>query len=286
MPDLETLGFHLVGYGCTTCIGNSGPAARAGRGGGQGGRPGRRGGALRATATSRAASTRSCAPTTWPRRRWWSPTRSPGRWTSIPQTEPLGTDRHGQAGLPARHLADARRRSARRSPRCRRELFREEYARRLRGRRALARAAGAGGRALRLGRRLDLRQGAAVLRRHAAASRRRRRTSAARACWRVLGDSVTTDHISPAGSIPTDSPAGTLPDRASASTPKDFNSYGARRGNHEVMMRGHVRQHPPAEPAGARASRAACTVHLPDGERMTIYDAADALPGGGRAAAS
>ncbi len=53
----------------------------------------------------------------------------------------------------------------------------------------------------------------------------------------LLGDSITTDHISPAGSIPADTPAGQVPDCARG-TPSDFNSYGARRGNHEVMMRG------------------------------------------------
>ncbi len=53
----------------------------------------------------------------------------------------------------------------------------------------------------------------------------------------VLGDSVTTDHISPAGSIARDSPAGKYL-IAHGVQPKDFNSYGARRGNHEVMMRG------------------------------------------------
>src|ERR1700721_1202274 len=53
----------------------------------------------------------------------------------------------------------------------------------------------------------------------------------------VLGDSVTTDHISPAGTIPADSPAGKYL-IANGVQPKDFNSYGARRGNHEVMMRG------------------------------------------------
>ncbi len=53
----------------------------------------------------------------------------------------------------------------------------------------------------------------------------------------VLGDSITTDHISPAGSIKADSPAGKYL-IAQGVAPKDFNSYGARRGNHEVMMRG------------------------------------------------
>lgn len=53
----------------------------------------------------------------------------------------------------------------------------------------------------------------------------------------ILGDSVTTDHISPAGNIKADSPAGRYL-REHGVEPKDFNSYGSRRGNHEVMMRG------------------------------------------------
>jgi len=88
----------------------------------------------------------------------------------------------------------------------------------------------------------------------------------------VLGDSVTTDHISPAGNIAKDSPAGKhLQERGVA--PKDFNSYGARRGNHEVMMRGtfaniRLRNLMLDGVEGAR------TVHLPDGAQTTIFDAA------------
>jgi aconitate hydratase len=88
----------------------------------------------------------------------------------------------------------------------------------------------------------------------------------------VLGDSVTTDHISPAGSIGKDSPAGKYL-IAHGVDPRDFNSYGARRGNHEVMMRGtfaNVRLR--NELAGGKEG--GWTVHLPDGELMTIYDAA------------
>jgi aconitate hydratase len=88
----------------------------------------------------------------------------------------------------------------------------------------------------------------------------------------VAGDSVTTDHISPAGSIPRTSPAGQyLTERGV--DPIDFNSYGARRGNHEVMMRGtfaNVRFRNLLAP-GTEGSR---TQHLPDGEEMTIFDAA------------
>ncbi|MEZ5419578.1 MAG: hypothetical protein R2708_19845, partial [Vicinamibacterales bacterium] len=88
----------------------------------------------------------------------------------------------------------------------------------------------------------------------------------------VLGDSITTDHISPAGNIKADSPAGKYL-IAHGVAPKDFNSYGARRGNHEVMMRGtfaNVRiknQLVPGVEGGV-------TAHLPGGEVMPIYDAA------------
>jgi aconitate hydratase len=88
----------------------------------------------------------------------------------------------------------------------------------------------------------------------------------------VLGDSVTTDHISPAGSIPPDSPAGRYLIEHGVQ-PKDFNSYGARRGNHEVMMRGtfaNIRLRNQLVPG----TEGGWTIHQPDGERMSIYDAA------------
>jgi aconitase A len=87
-----------------------------------------------------------------------------------------------------------------------------------------------------------------------------------------VSDSVTTDHISPAGSIPPDSPAGRYLQEHGVS-PRDFNSYGARRGNHEVMMRGtfgNIRLRNQLVPG----KEGYLTQHLPDGEEMTIYDAA------------
>jgi aconitate hydratase len=87
----------------------------------------------------------------------------------------------------------------------------------------------------------------------------------------VLGDSVTTDHISPAGSIPVDSPAGRYL-IAKGVKPADFNSYGARRGNHEVMMRGtfaNIRLRNQLAPG----TEGGWTTLLPEGEVMTIYDA-------------
>ncbi len=87
----------------------------------------------------------------------------------------------------------------------------------------------------------------------------------------MLGDSITTDHISPAGSIAVNSPAGKYL-MSLGVAPKDFNSYGARRGNHEVMVRGtlaNVRLRNQLAPG----TEGPWTVHLPDGEQMFIYDA-------------
>jgi aconitate hydratase len=87
----------------------------------------------------------------------------------------------------------------------------------------------------------------------------------------LLGDSVTTDHISPAGSIKTDSPAGQYL-ISKGVKPADFNSYGARRGNHEVMMRGtfaNVRLRNQLAPG----TEGGWTRYQPGGEQMAIYDA-------------
>lgn len=88
----------------------------------------------------------------------------------------------------------------------------------------------------------------------------------------LLGDSITTDHISPAGSIKPDSPAGKyLIDNGVE--PRDFNSYGSRRGNHEVMMRGtfaNIRLRNLLAPG----TEGGWTTHQPSGKQMTIYDAA------------
>src|SRR5439155_731734 len=89
----------------------------------------------------------------------------------------------------------------------------------------------------------------------------------------VLGDSVTTDHISPAGSIKRDSPAGKYLQEHGVK-PADFNSYGSRRGNHEVMVRGtfaNVRLRNKMVPN----LEGGFTKHLPDGAEMTIFEASE-----------
>ena len=88
----------------------------------------------------------------------------------------------------------------------------------------------------------------------------------------LLGDSITTDHISPAGSIPADSPAGKYL-IANGVQPREFNSYGSRRGNDRVMTRGtfaNIRLNNRMVPG----VEGGVTLHLPDGEQMSIYDAA------------
>ncbi len=88
----------------------------------------------------------------------------------------------------------------------------------------------------------------------------------------LLGDSVTTDHISPAGSIAQDSPAGQYLIGLGVK-PRDFNSYGARRGNHEVMLRGtfaNIR----LKNLLAPGTEGCWTKHFPDGQKTSIYDAA------------
>ena len=91
-------------------------------------------------------------------------------------------------------------------------------------------------------------------------------------CLALFGDSITTDHISPAGAIKKDSPAGQYLQKNGVA-PADFNSYGSRRGNHEVMMRGtfantRIKNHMvPGVEGGV-------TCYQPDGGKMPIYDAA------------
>jgi aconitate hydratase len=92
-------------------------------------------------------------------------------------------------------------------------------------------------------------------------------------CLVMVGDSVTTDHISPAGAIRPDSPAGQYLVEHGVER-KDFNSYGSRRGNHEVMVRGtfaNVRLRNLLVPG----SEGTWTVHVPSGEEMTVFDASE-----------
>ena len=98
-----------------------------------------------------------------------------------------------------------------------------------------------------------------------------------RAFSAMFGDKITTDHISPAGSIKLTSPAGKYLSEHQV-RPADFNQYGTRRGNHEVMMRGtfaNIRiKNFMLKGADGNIPEGGLTMHWPDGEQMSIYDAA------------
>ena len=208
MAPLAELGFALAGYGCTTCIGNSRAARRAGREGDRGGRARRR---RRAVGQPQLRGPRpSARPRLVPRlaaARRRVRARGPGRHRP----------HHRAARAPGRDGAPVMLADIWPSPDEVRavigasidpELFRETYAVGVRGRRALARAADPRGRPVRLGRRPPRTSPTRRSSRGSPPSPRRSPTSRAPACSRVLGDSVTTDHISPAGSIAAWSPAG------------------------------------------------------------------------------
>ncbi len=269
MPDLERLGFHLVGYGCTTCIGNSGPVpepvAEAIRKGdlvaaavlsGNRNFEGRINPVVRANYLASPPLVVAYA--------------LAGTVDFDPEHDPLGTDPQGKPVF----LRDVwpspdEIRAAMRTVEAR--LFREEYAKVTEGDehwRAMPVPAG------------ELyawdAKSTYIKSPPFFAGMKREPTPPGEVrgarVLALLGDSVTTDHISPAGSIAKDGPAGKYLIGLGVQ-PKDFNSYGARRGNHEVMLRGtfaNIRLRNQLVPG----VEGGVTVHFPDGERMSIYDAA------------
>src|SRR5712692_8372098 len=270
MPYLEQLNFHLVGYGCTTCIGNSGPLPDAVAEAVQkenlvvaavlsGNRnfEGRINALVKANYLASPPLVVAYA--------------LAGRVDIDLQNDPLGHDRDG---APV-YLRDIWPTTAEIDETIRRsihpEMFHREYEKAFEGDatwKALPTPAGTGTftwdehstyikkppyfeKMVDPGKPIEDLRGMRVL--------------------AVLGDSVTTDHISPAGSIPAESPAGRYL-ISQGVKPADFNSYGARRGNHEVMVRGtlaNIRLRNQLAPG----TEGGWTLHLPDGEQMWIYDA-------------
>jgi aconitate hydratase len=270
LEDLEALGFDLVGYGCTTCIGNSGPlkpeisaAVKEGD----------------LTAASVLSGNRNFEGRVHPETRMNFLASPPlvvayalaGTLDIDLTREPLGT---GKDGKPV-YLADIWPSDAEIQELATRsidsQMFRQSYASVFKGDENWANIKVPTGQLYTWdeqstyvknppyfeGMTMQLKplgdvRGARVL--------------------AVLGDSVTTDHISPAGNISKSSPAARyLMDLGVE--PKDFNSYGARRGNHEVMMRGtfaNIRLRNLMVPG----VEGGVTLHLPDGERGSIYDIA------------
>ena len=186
--------------------------------------------------------------------------------------EPLGTGTDGRPVFLKRHLALARGGARRHGELAQAGAVRAALRRGVRWRRDLAGAQDARGEPVRLGSGVHLRAGAAVLHRPAGRAAVRYATSRDARVLAVLGDSVTTDHISPAGAIPKNGPAARYL-REHGVEQADWNTFGSRRGNHEVMMRGtfgNVR----IENALVPGKEGNWTLHFPTGEVVSIYDAA------------
>ncbi|MCC6217210.1 MAG: aconitate hydratase AcnA [Polyangiaceae bacterium] len=277
LSELESLGFHVVGYGCTTCIGNSGPLPDAVSQAIQ---------SQDLVAVSVLSGNRNFEGRVNPDVRANYLASPPlcvayalaGRMNIDFEAEPLGVDPEGRGVFlrdvwptPA-EVADAV------AKHCDTALFRGEYASVFEG--------DARWRALPIpeGDRFTWDDASTYVRhppyfegmpREPAPLRE---LSGARVLA-MLGDSITTDHISPAGNIAKSSAAARyLVERGVA--PADFNSYGARRGNHEVMMRGtfaNTRLRNELVP-GVEGS---FTRHLPSGEQLSIFDAAERYRGEG-----
>ena len=270
LEPLESLGFHVVGYGCTTCIGNSGPLPEVVQQGIEEGRlavasvlsgnrnfEGRVHQAVRANYLASPPLVVAYA--------------LAGRVDFDPASQPLGLDAEGEKVFLKDVWPSQREIQAVVASTIRREMFIESYDDVFTGPAEW--------------RELEVPSGAVYEWDDESTYVRRapyfdgmsaepdavEDIEGAR-CLALLGDSVTTDHISPAGAIKADSPAGRYLQEHGVE-PRDFNSYGSRRGNHEVMVRGtfaNVRLRNQLVP-GVEGGE---TSHQPDGEPMSIYAAA------------
>jgi aconitate hydratase len=270
LAPLESLGFHVVGYGCTTCIGNSGPLPHSVS---QGIKD------ARLVAVSVLSGNRNFEGRISPDVRANFLASPPlvvayaiaGRIDIDFESEPIGTDRHGRAVF-LREIwpsPDEVRRVVGEVVTA--ELFSSVY------------AAGLSGDAtwnaipIPSGARFVWDQTSTYVRRPTffdgvALTPAPRKDIVAARLLAILGDFVTTDHISPAGNIAKDSAAAEYLIKEGVD-PKDFNSYGSRRGNHEVMMRGtfaNIRLRNSMVPG----SEGGVTRHYPSGDVVRIYDAA------------
>ncbi len=270
---LNALGFHTVGYGCTTCIGNSGPLPEE------------------VSATIRDNNLVVCSVLSGNRNFEGrvNPLVKANYLASPPlvvayalagttdidlTNEPLGEGPDGKDGLPEGHLAHPGGDSRSQSMRCvQPEMFaRSSIGRRIRFERKVERQStfprgelyawdAASTYIQEPPFLVDLTEIAPI-----------RANPGTRGCLALLGDSVTTDHISPAGSIAKDGPAGRyLMEHGVPAL--EFNSFGSRRGNDRVMTRGtfaNIRIRNQLAPG----TEGGVTRHLPDGEAMSVYDAA------------
>ena len=234
--DLDKLGYNLVGFGCTTCIGNSGPLApeisktindkdlvAAAVLSGNRNFEGRVNADVRANYLASPPLVVAYA--------------LAGSMYSDLLKQPLGLDKKGKKVFLKDIWPTSREINCVVRKTINKQMFAKKYADVFKGDSHWRSIKVKGGTDLRLGQEIDLRAEPAVFRRHGPRIRRRSATSSTRACSACCSISITTDHISPAGSIKVDSPAGKYLIEHKVK-PADFNQYGTRRGNHEVMMRG------------------------------------------------
>ena len=238
LGDLEKLGFYVVGYGCTTCIGNSGPLPDEVSRRHRGERPRRRLGALGQPQLRRPRASRS--EDELPRLAA-AGGRLRARRHGRHRPDDASRSAHDADGKPVflRDIWPIEQGNRRHDRRDRRPgTVRAELRRRVQGRlRAGTRSPRRTARRYAVGRSVDLHQEPALLRRHDDGRRHASTDIHGARVLGLFGDSITTDHISPAGNIKKDSPAGRFL-QAHGVQPADFNSYGSRRGNDDVMVRG------------------------------------------------
>ena len=235
--DLEALGFHLVGYGCTTCIGNSGPL------------PEEISDVVQAedlAVVSVLSGNRNFEGRINPDVKMNYLASPPlcvayalaGTMDIDLLDEPLGPGRRTARTSTSRTSGRAQQEVAETvEAAVQSDMFRKSYGEVFDGDERWNSLEVPDGRPLRVGRRTRPTCASRRTSRTSRPSRRRSRDIEGARVLAVLGDSVTTDHISPAGAIKEASPAGEYLKEHGVER-KDFNSYGARRGNHEVMMRG------------------------------------------------
>ena len=269
VPYLEELGFHLVGFGCTTCIGNSGPLPKpvaeavereklvvAAVLSGNRNFEGRINQQVKANYLASPPLVVAYA--------------LAGSVDIDLQQEPLGTDRGGRPVYLREIWPSPQEIRDLLASSVHTEMFRKEYAEVFEGdRRWKAMPVPHGGL-------FEWSEASTYIKRppyfdQMADPETFVQDLAGMRVLALLGDSITTDHISPAGSIPVKSPAGEYL-IAHGVAPRDFNSYGSRRGNHEVMVRGtlaNIRLRNQLAPG----TEGGWTSHLPAGEVMWIYDA-------------
>ncbi|MBI4524285.1 MAG: aconitate hydratase AcnA [Deltaproteobacteria bacterium] len=270
LPHLERLGFYLVGYGCTTCIGNTGPLPEPISAGIQEGD---------LVACAVLSGNRNFEGRIHPQVRANYLASPPlvvayalaGRMDMDITTEPLGTDPKGSP-VYLRDIwptPEEVREEIHRSVRS--EMFKKEYGGVFEGDEQWKKMPTPEGELFAWDPNSTYVRQAPYFEGMDKAPSKSQDIAGARVLA-VLGDSITTDHISPAGSIEKNGPAARYLTEHGVQ-PKDFNQYGARRGNHEVMVRGtfaNVRLKNRLAPG----TEGGWTVHLPEQKQMSIYDAA------------